>query len=253
MKKYIKNKVKDFLIKRFSIKQKLPSSYSQDSEDDILEKIFLGKNEGFFIDIGAHHPTIYSNTYKFYLKGWSGINIDPRQGIMELFDEVRPRDINLGIGIGERSEEIDFYVFNQPAVNTFQREVALGRNIINGFKLLRIEKVKVEPLLDVLNQYVGNKKIDFLTIDVEGYEINILRQNDWSKFMPKVIICEMLFDKVIENPNPIKCSHGSEYWSLVEDLDKFETHKLLLDKGYGVLSKGVGSVIYVDKKANWDF
>lgn len=247
----LKKNIKSFLIKKLNIKESMPSSFSQDSEDDILEKIFHNKSDGFFIDIGAHDPKVYSNTYKFYLKGWSGINIDPRPGIMEVFNEIRPRDINLGIGISEYSGEIDFFVFDHPAVNTFQKEVAFGRNIINGFKLLGIEKVRVEPLLDVFNDYVKDEKIDFLTIDVEGYEINILQQNDWNKFRPKVVVCEMLFDKIIDNPNPIKCSPGSEFWSLVEDLDKFETHRLLTDRGYGILSKGVGSVIYVDKKANW--
>jgi len=61
----------------------------------------------------------------------------------------------------------------------------------------------------------------------------------------------MLFSEISENPNPIKCSSGSEFWSLIEDLNKFETHRLLTEKGYGVLSKGVGSVIYIDKKAVW--
>lgn len=248
----IKKKIRRFLIKKLNIKDSLPPSFSQDSEDVILEKIFYNKSNGFFIDIGAHDPVVYSNTYKFYLKGWFGINIDPRPGIMEAFNEVRPRDINLGVGISECSGLIDFFVFDQPTVNTFQKDVALGRNKINGFKLLNVEKVKVVPLLTVFNKYVKDRKIDFLNIDVEGYEINILKQNDWNKFRPKVVVCEMLFDKIIDNPNPIKCSSGSEFWTLVEDLNKFETHRLLTEQGYGVLSKGVGSVIYIDKKANWE-
>lgn len=250
--KSIKRKIRYYLTKKLNIKDTIQSSYSQDSEDEILEKIFYNKSEGFFIDIGAFHPMQYSNTYKFYLKGWTGVNVDPRPGIMIEFNEIRPRDINLNIGISEFKGEIDFYVFDQPAVSTFQKEVAFGRNKINGFKLLNIEKVKVEPLIELFNKYVKDRKIDFLNIDVEGYEINILKQNDWNKFRPKVVICEMLFNDSIENPNPIRCYSGSEFWALVEDLNKFETHRLLTENGYGVLSKGVGSVIYVDKKAIWN-
>ena len=229
-----------------------PTSFSQDSEDDIVEKIFWGKQKGFFVDIGAHHPVDYSNTYKFYLKGWTGINIDPRPDIMLEFDKIRPNDVNLEIAIGDQKGEKDFYMFDQAGVNTFIKEIAFGRNLLNGFKYIETRKVRTDTLINVFDKFVGAQKIDFLNIDVEGYEMNILEQNDWNKYRPNVIVCEMLFSDINKNPCPIKSVPGSEFWSLVENLNCFDTHNLLVEKGYGILAKGVGSVIYVNKNSKWE-
>jgi hypothetical protein len=81
--------------------------------------------------------------------------------------------------------------------------------------------------------------------------MNILSQNDWDKYRPNVIICEMLFSNSADNPCTIKSVPGSEFWSLVENLTCFDTHNLLTEKGYGILAKGVGSVIYVNKVGRW--
>lgn len=245
-------KIKTKLIDTFKNRFCKESSFSQDSEDEILEKIFWGKNDGFFIDIGAHHPIEYSNTYKFYLKGWSGLNIDPRPGIMDEFNRIRSKDINIEIAISEEVGEKEFYLFDAPGVNTFLKDIAFGRNILNGFKYLGSKKVKTNTLLNILDKYVGERKIDFLNIDVEGYEINILKQNDWKRYRPNVIICEMLFSDESDNPTPINCLPGSQFWSLVENLNCFETHNLLIEQGYSVFAKGIASTIYINKHAKWD-
>lgn len=82
-------------ITRFHIK-----SYSQEGEDMILHRIFERQCKGFYVDIGAHHPFRFSNTYLFYKRGWSGINIDAMPGSMNIFNKFRNRDINLEYGIG---------------------------------------------------------------------------------------------------------------------------------------------------------
>jgi FkbM family methyltransferase len=228
------------------------TSFSQDSEDEILEKIFWGKNEGFFVDIGAHHPVDYSNTYKFYLKGWRGINIDPRPNIMLEFDKIRPGDINLEIAIGGEKGQKDYYVFDPPGVNTFIKEIAFGRNLENGFKYVETRRVKTDTLTSMFDKYVGSRRIDFLNIDVECYEMKILSQNDWDKYRPNVIICEMLFSNISDNPSPVKSCSGSEFWTLIENMPCFDAHNLLVEKRYGILAKGVGSVIYVNKEGIWE-
>ena len=98
------------------------SHYSQEGEDILLNKIFSGKKEGFYIDIGAHHPKRFSNTYLFYQKGWQGINVDCMPGSMKLFKKLRPRDINLELGVSENESEKDYYVFNDTALNSFSKE-----------------------------------------------------------------------------------------------------------------------------------
>src|SRR5829696_7661265 len=76
-------------------------SYSQEGEDLILERIFLEQKKGFYVDVGAHHPKRFSNTFLFYKLGWFGINIDAMPGSMSAFESARPRDINLEVAIAE--------------------------------------------------------------------------------------------------------------------------------------------------------
>ena len=76
----------------------------------ILRVIFAKQQTGFYVDVGAHHPKRFSNTYFFYKKGWYGINIDATPGIMENFKKMRKRDINLNIGISDTTGERDFYI-----------------------------------------------------------------------------------------------------------------------------------------------
>ena len=103
-------------------------SYSQEGEDMILNKIFEFKKNGFYIDIGAHHPKRFSNTYFFYKKGWMGINVDAKPGSMYLFNKIRPRDINLEIGLNNEKSVLKYYSFNEPALNTFDKELADERS-----------------------------------------------------------------------------------------------------------------------------
>lgn len=77
-------------------------SYSQEGEDLILKRFFSNKEKGFYIDIGAHHPKRFSNTYLFYSKGWNGINIDAMPGSMRLFNQIRKRDLNLEVPIAKK-------------------------------------------------------------------------------------------------------------------------------------------------------
>jgi hypothetical protein len=71
------------------------SSWSQEGEDLILARIFGDKPDGFYVDVGAHHPKRFSNTYYFYRRGWRGINIDAMPGSMLAFNRLRPSDINI--------------------------------------------------------------------------------------------------------------------------------------------------------------
>src|SRR6186713_1276577 len=99
------SQLKDHMIKRvfrkFSLVYDLlfdkyySISYSQEGEDLILKRFFSEKSGGFYVDVGAHHPKRFSNTYMFYKEGWSGINIDAMPGSMKLFNKVRSKDINL--------------------------------------------------------------------------------------------------------------------------------------------------------------
>ena len=94
-------------------------SWSQEGEDMVLRRAFEKKKTGFYVDVGAHYPMRFSNTNFFYSRGWSGINIDAMPGSMKKFEKYRRRDINLELGVAQEEGVLDYYVFNEPALNTF--------------------------------------------------------------------------------------------------------------------------------------
>ena len=209
-------------------------SYSQEGEDMIIRSLFNDKIEnGFYVDIGAYDPKRFSNTYFFYKNGWRGINIDATRGSMNLFNKFRPRDINLELLISDQVGEVSFYMFAEFAFNTFDKELALKREL-QGNKILEIKQTRAVTLKEVLEKYVCQPiKIDFLTIDVEGVEMQVLKSNDWERFKPLVIVCESLDIKEISDN--IRDNVICQY---------------LLSKNYLLIAKTPRSLIFKLKSSN---
>ncbi|WP_406824460.1 FkbM family methyltransferase [Pedobacter sp. KACC 23697] len=203
-------------------------SYSQDGEDMILKAIYEQKKgyKGFFVDVGAHHPVRYSNTNYFYKRGWKGINIEPTPSAIGAFNTFRKRDINLNIGIGPEKTKLKFYCFNEPALNSFSEEVSKRIDAESGkYKIIKELDIDVLPLGDVLDQHLpANTTIDFLSIDVEGLDYQVLLSNNWDKYKPSIILVE-------ENVN-------------VDDLNHSPIYKFLKDKGYTFFAKTLRTCVY---------
>ena len=177
-------------------------SFSQEGEDMILADLFLGKEKGFYVDIGAFHPIRFSNTNYFYQNGWSGINIEPSPLAYELFQKERSRDINLNLGISDESNQLNYYSFDEPALNTFDESRVTLLEKDTTYKCLKTEKISVERLDRVLEKYCPKNPIDFMSIDVEWHEYQVLNSNDWSKFRPKFLLVEILdfdIDTILDN------------------------------------------------------
>ena len=175
--------------------------YSQNGEDLILNRFLDNKKEGFFVDVGAHHPIRFSNTYLFYKKGWTGINIDAMPGSMTKFNKIRPKDINIESGVGLKNDKLNFYQFNESALNTYSKKEALSKNK-DGYKIIKTNLVQVESLENLLDKYMpSNTKIDFLNIDVEGKDEEVLISNNWEKYTPNYILVEILREKYIGDTN----------------------------------------------------
>lgn len=211
-------------------------SYAQDGEDLVLESLFFGlnahrhKTDGFYVDIGAHHPFRFSNTNRFYRSGWRGVNIDPLPGVKEIFDKYRPEDINIEMGVSEREDTLDYYMFNEPSLNTFDSDTA-RRLSSQGLEIVETRRLDTKPLGEILIGVVDeDRKIDLMTIDAEGFDFEILKSNDWGKFSPSVIMIEqpqLDFDKVYNT----------------------ETYKFLAGLKYAPHCKTVHNVIYVHNSA----
>lgn len=169
------------------------ASYAQEGEDLILRRVLEGRGTGFYVDVGAHHPHRFSNTYVFYEAGWRGINIDATPGSMAPFRRARPRDINVEVGISDRPGTLKYFIFEEPALCTFSEELARIRQFEHHCKLKTVIEVRTERLADVLGRHVpAGTHIDFLTVDVEGLDFDVLKSNDWRRFAPDVVVAEAL-------------------------------------------------------------
>lgn len=168
------------------------ASWSQAGEDMILRHVFETQPRGFYVDVGAHHPLRYSNTFHFYRLGWRGINIDATPGSMDLFKVMRPRDINVEAAVGDTKRRLTFYQFNDPAVSTFDPALAKKRDG-NIWKLIAQRELETQSLAQILATHLpANQAIDFLSIDVEGMDEQVLRSNDWQRYRPRVVVIECL-------------------------------------------------------------
>jgi hypothetical protein len=170
-------------------------SFAQEGEDLILEVHFQGKTgPGFYVDVGAFHPFRFSNTYLFYRKGWRGINLDATPGAMSAFARHRPRDINLEQPIADGRQELPFYIFNEPALNGFSKAVSEARDAgaaPGPYHIVETIALQTAPLREVLAQNLpAGQTIDFMTIDAEGLDLDVLRSNDWDKYRPEMVLAE---------------------------------------------------------------
>jgi FkbM family methyltransferase len=168
-------------------------SYAQEGEDLILKRMFGTQAGGFYVDVGAHHPMRFSNTYLFYKSGWRGINIDANPGSMAAFEQVRPEDTNLQLAISDKPQTLRYHVFDDPALNTFSVELAAERERTTSYRIVRTAEIGALPLADVLARHLARgQQIDFLTVDVEGWDLKVLQSNDWDRFAPRVVVAEAL-------------------------------------------------------------
>ncbi len=204
-------------------------SYSQEGEDMILYRIFEEQKSGFYIDIGAYHPKKYSNTYFFYKRGWRGINIEPNPAVVKLFKKYRTGDINLEMGVSDQKGELTYCMFNEPALNSFDKELSENRVVNTTYQIIGRKKVKVDRLDSILTEYLPNNlPIDFLSIDAEGYDLNVLKSNNWELYRPKCLLVESL-----------KSSLSSIFDCLL--------HQYIIDHNYEFFAKTFNSLFYIDK------
>jgi len=163
--------------------------FSQTGEDGILNSLLPAK--GFYFDVGAHHPLRYSNPHLLYRRGWSGINIDPTPNSMDLFEQIRTRDINLEIAVGKYSQRRKFYVFKEGASNTFDSEMAKDLIQKKTTELIGCRTVPCLPLKKICQKHVpAGQDIGLLSVDAEGHDLEILESHDWRKYRPKFVVVE---------------------------------------------------------------
>jgi len=210
---YLKNK---YLFKR--------KSYAMDGEDVAVDLFNKKKNNGFYVDIGAHHPIQRNNTHLLFKKGWEGINIDVNQFSIDLFNFLRPNDLNLQVAVSDKEGDTSFFYqkkFSQ--LNTTDKKIA-EENFQGKFQERKVKCQTIKNILD--NSKYKNKKIDFLNIDVEGAEMKVLETLDFKIYDPSLICIEILgYRDLIKEKREIEIKNDKIY-------------KFLVDKGYKKIWSG---------------
>ena len=147
--------------------------FSQGGEEIYLREKFANTKKGLYVDVGALHPFRFSNTAWAYKTGWRGINIEPNVDAFHLFETFRPMDININCGVADKEGELTYFCYEEPALNRF--DTKLHKNV----PIVEKRSVKVRRLSDILKEYKITK-VDFLDIDVEGLEMDVLHSIDFS-------------------------------------------------------------------------
>ena len=179
---YIKN--------RCFIKRK---SYSQDGEDKILKEIFKDTNPGIYIDVGCYHPIELSNTALLYNRGWNGINIDISEYSISLFNYLKPDDVNLNLAVSNIAGYTDiFFQKKLSKISTINKEKSL--KIFQG--KINTKKIVCKTLTEIIDGTIyKDKKINFLNIDAEGHDLEVLQSLNYDKYLPEVICVEIFPDQ----------------------------------------------------------
>ena len=209
--------------------------YSLLGEDIFIEKYFKNKSKGFYIDVGCYHPLDGNNTQLLYKKGWNGINLDINYYSIKLFNFLRKRDINIHSGISNKKDRLTMYYRKEiNMLNTLDKKIA-KMQFRNGYKKKNIQ-------VNTLNHYITkhSKKIetiDFINIDVEGGELNVLKSLNFKTYKPQLICIEI---------HNIKKMFDTNYKYLKSN----KVYNFLIKKEYKIVWKNKYSFIF-ERKLNF--
>jgi FkbM family methyltransferase len=164
------------------------------TSDNARLPLFLQKRvgPGFYVDIGALAPVHYSNTYWFYQHGWRGINVDAEPGSMSAFRSLRPRDVNLEALVSDADADIPFFHWGaNSGLSTANAPHAAALSAALGEPQRTI--MRSRSLGDILDEHLSPaQEISFLTVDVEGHDLPVLRSNNWSRYRPELVLAEAM-------------------------------------------------------------
>jgi FkbM family methyltransferase len=199
--------------------QERPLSYAQNMEDYHLSLAFAGQERGTYIDVGAGHPVAGSVSFWFYRQGWAGVVVEPQGDLARLHRALRPRDSLLQSLIGRGEGERDFYVFDRlHGLSTTVRDYAAAAP--EEFRTRRVPSISLATLCE--SRDLG--AVDFLKIDAEGAEGEIIAGADWNRFRPGIVLVEAIApgsgEATWENWERVLLSHGYRF-ALFDTLNRF--------------------------------
>ena len=208
--------------------------YSNWGVDLIISDIFKkNRKKGIYIDVGCHHPLINNNTYILYKSGWKGINIDLDFNSIDMFNYFRPKDDNVMTALSNTKGQTDLYFFhNRAPKNTISKSRGKGAKLI--------KKIEINTLDNIIrNSKFKINDIDFLSIDVEGNELNVLKGLNFKKYRPKIISIEFIKPNIKEF-----------YQHNIKDIQKSNIYKFMISKKYKLINWVHDDLVFISKTSN---
>jgi FkbM family methyltransferase len=201
-------------------------SFAQTGEDRILSS-YLHERTGFYVDVGCNDPLKFSSTFAFYLKGWKGIAIDANDVIVDRFQETRRQDVCVAAAVSDSERDVIFHRSESDTVSTIDEEVLEQWQDNWKFRPEDQVVVRTQTLTSILEKALPNETmdIDFMTIDVEGHEFQVLSGLDFSRYRPKLITVEI---------HDLKTIFSSR------------VYLLLVEKGYSLIGYVTMNAYFVD-------
>ena len=198
-------------------------SYAQRFEDLYLMRCFGPRGDGFYIDIGSGHPVYDNTSFAFYLKGWRGITVEPNPWLARLTRAVRPRDRHIEALVGAAAGETTFYLVQDfHGFSTMIESHARAAQSQFG-KASQAIAAQVTTLAELCRQHAP-RAFDFLKVDVEGAEQDVLLHGDWQSYRPRVLVVEALAPYTLAPAfaawEPFLARHGYRY-VLFDSLNRY--------------------------------
>jgi FkbM family methyltransferase len=205
-------------------------SYSQCWEDLIIAFILkgFGIDKPSYLDIGAHNPIVFNNTYYFYRRGGSGVCIESQPELFRRLRQVRKRDICLNIGLGSSKVKLsNFYVVQPDTLSTFSKDVA-EEYVSFGYRIEKVIQIPLFPINQIFADHFVDRTPNIISLDTEGNELDVLNGLNFSVYRPEVFCVETL-------------THvgGNKITSIID---------LLEQNGYFVYADTYINTIFVEKR-----
>ena len=198
-----------FLYRKLYLSRTWATHYSQFGEDETIRRRFPKGFKGFFVDVGCFHPKKYNNTWRLYKKGWRGINIDIDSIKIEAFDIARPDDINITSAVSDTEGELEFWSHGFYSVTTtLDENFAAGKP---GYTKKTTRAARLTTLIDETPH--KGEPINFLSVDCEGHDLQVLQSLDFDRYRPSLIAVEL-------------------HQKLLNEVEESALYRFLVDKGY---------------------
>ena len=216
-------------------------SFSISSVDLILERIFSNFKDGIYLDIGCNHPIKYNNTYLLFKKGWKGINVDLDNDSIKQFNLMRKNDYNVNVLITSKdNEEKDLYFYHKRSpINTISKDLAEKRKT----KPMNIKKLKGLSINTLIEESpFKSKKINLLSIDIENYEYEALKEFNFNQYNIDVIVSEV---------TDLNSSTLELYNNSLEKITGSKIYDLLTRNNYKLINWVNSDLVFINKKSKF--